>query len=112
VRVSPRATGLRAELTTAPLTPPRRGEPLRLEVNAKLGASSQLRVALVEAEAPHRELPGFGLESSAILSGDSLHHRLHWGTEHRLPADGRRFRIRMTLDGASEDAIYSIVPQR
>jgi hypothetical protein len=112
VRVSPRAAGRRAEITTAPLTPPRRGEPVRLEVNAKLAGSSQLRVALVEAEALHRELPGFGLESSAVLSGDSLHHRVRWGAGDRLPADGRCFRIRMTLDGAPEDAIYSIVPQR
>ncbi len=109
VRVSPQTKSERMVLTTAPLSVASDKE-LHLEVNAKLSEASGLKVALVDADAPDRELDEYGLADALSLSGDDLHHAARWNNRDMLPNAGQRFRVRLFLDGTPDDAIYSITP--
>jgi len=108
VRVSACGPGP-AGLLTAPLSVPSGRTPLRLEVNARLSAGAELRVALAHADRPDEEVPGCGPGSARVLAGDCLAHRVGWPGGEHLPAGWPRFRVRLQWRGAPQDAVYGFV---
>ena len=107
VRLSPKEAGRPAVLVTvAPRTDG--PSPLRLQVNAKLAGGSQLRVALVDPQDADRELTGYEAAACSPITGDSTRHGVRWRNQTDVPGNGAAFRVKLVLQGTSEDALYSL----
>ena len=64
-------------------------------VNADLGASGQLRVALLDAAG--NPVPGYSAAASTSVTGDTLGTAVNWGTKTAIPTTGGPYRLRFEL---------------
>lgn len=67
----------------------------RVTVNANLGASGQLRVALLDAAG--NPVPGYAAPDSTAVTGDTLGTVVDWGGRTTIPTTGGPFRLQFQL---------------
>jgi hypothetical protein len=77
----------------------------RVTVNANLGTSGQLRVALLDAAGT--PVPGYSASDATPIGGDTLGTTVSWGSKTTIPTTGGPFRLQFQLT-AGDLYSYSI----
>jgi Carbohydrate binding domain len=67
----------------------------KVTVNANLGTSGQLRVALLDSAG--NPVQGYAATDSTPITGDTLGTVVNWGTQSAIPATGGPFRLQFQL---------------